>query len=150
MPWRSLLYSKDRRALGIKYIWYLLPGDCSEVELPDISIPNSEVKHFSAENTWTARFWEDRSLPGFTRDPPIGGFFVGHRYNLVYKYIGLGLLLESYFLPLFIKLDMLCLYRDILRHLRDMFVVVIRYHICTQKDCSASKVVYKPFSYKIM
>ena len=44
----------------------LKPGDCSVVELP-LSIPNREVKHYSAENTFLETELEDRSLPGSVR-----------------------------------------------------------------------------------
>ena len=37
-------------------------GDNGE-EDPPVPIPNTEVKHFSAEDTWRATAWENRSLP---------------------------------------------------------------------------------------
>ena len=38
-------------------------GDNSERETP-VSIPNTEVKPFSANGTWTETSWESRTLPG--------------------------------------------------------------------------------------
>ena len=37
-------------------------GDNGE-EDPPVPIPNTEVKLFSAEDTWRATAWENRSLP---------------------------------------------------------------------------------------
>ena len=48
------------------------------MERPD-PFPNSEVKHLSADNSWFARFRENRSRPGIPKQnfiPMISGFFV--------------------------------------------------------------------------
>ena len=41
----------------------IYPGDASGEE-PPVPIPNTEVKLSSAEDTWGATPWEDRSSPG--------------------------------------------------------------------------------------
>lgn len=41
----------------------LFPGDFSEVD-PPVPIPNTEVKLRSADDTASARVWENRSPPG--------------------------------------------------------------------------------------
>ena len=38
-------------------------GDSGEVE-PPVTISNTEVKRLSADDTVTATFWENKSLPG--------------------------------------------------------------------------------------
>tara|TARA_B100001123_G_C14408361_1_gene669755 strand:+ start:87 stop:242 length:156 start_codon:yes stop_codon:yes gene_type:complete len=38
-------------------------GDFSEV-VPPVTISNTEVKRLSADDTVTATFWENKSLPG--------------------------------------------------------------------------------------
>ena len=38
-------------------------GDFGEVE-PPVTISNTEVKRLSADDTVTATFWENKSLPG--------------------------------------------------------------------------------------
>ncbi len=50
----------------------ICPGDASE-EVPPVPIPNTEVKLFSAEDTWGATSWENRSSPGYF----ISGTFYG-------------------------------------------------------------------------
>ena len=40
-----------------------LSGDDGGVD-PPVPIPNTEVKHTSAEGTWGATPWENRTLPG--------------------------------------------------------------------------------------
>ena len=42
-------------------------GDNGE-EDPPVPIPNTEVKLFSAEDTWRATAWENRSLPVLRED----------------------------------------------------------------------------------
>ena len=39
-----------------------ISGDDSEVEIP-VPIPNTAVKHFSANNTWELPPWKNRVLP---------------------------------------------------------------------------------------
>ena len=40
----------------------LISGDNSEEDTP-VPIPNTEVKLFSADDTWRATAWESRTLP---------------------------------------------------------------------------------------
>ena len=42
----------------------IYPGDASGEE-PPVPIPNTEVKLSSAEDTWGATSWENRSSPGY-------------------------------------------------------------------------------------
>ena len=47
-------------------------GGSSEVD-PPVLIPNTAVKHLSADDTASARVWENKSLPG--------GFFYAHGFS---------------------------------------------------------------------
>ena len=49
----------------VKLIRQLDAGVYCEVVTPDL-IPNSEVKHFSADGTSPERGWESRSAPAFS------------------------------------------------------------------------------------
>ena len=46
-----------------------LAGDHSEVEIP-VPIPNTVVKHLSADGTAEETSWESRSLPAYSGKPP--------------------------------------------------------------------------------
>ena len=49
----------------------IYPGDASGEE-PPVPIPNTEVKLSSAEDTWGATSWENRSSPGYFIVGPVG------------------------------------------------------------------------------
>ncbi len=51
---------------------------------PPVPIPNTEVKPYSAENTWLATARENRKMPTLEKCPPnrVGVFLFGGRFSL--------------------------------------------------------------------
>jgi hypothetical protein len=83
----DLLFPSPRTPLFVRpSIFSHLAGDYSEGDTP-VTIPNTEVKPFSADGTAWVTAWESKSLPAFITEPVkreiLHGFFYAPDFHQV-------------------------------------------------------------------